>query len=309
MSCLFLDLPAELQLHTLSFLSLENLLKVKKTCRSLHRLITQEETQLAHQLQLRAVARLQDSANYHFNDWGSISFVEALNRWVNHRGIHSDGTSHNYSMRNFAQTWSNAHTKIRPRDPEVSLTPPEVLTIRQTVRSLADAADVLVKVHVQYHEPDYENIHEWENGLFAGLEPAPKRYFEIEGFVNEMQMVASELHVDDDQLRQMYLDLRFTPSGRLEAKVHPYLDCVSEVQPRYLVTHLLTSTSAGFGGFCHSREINEAFGVPQLPRNGVFAYHTKSEWAQSAVHRAMDEGPNTLMPLEKAAVMEDILIY
>lgn len=301
------ELPAELKLQILELLRLKDILTLKKTCRGLNELISQEKVQISNQIQLREIARLQDFV-YQFSEaWAHTSFLEALNRWVGHRGIHSDGTSHNYSMRVFAETWYKANFKPSPDHAEPS--PAEVLDIRQTVRNLADAADKMVKVHVQYHVPGYENIHEWENGLFAGLEPAPKPYFEVQGFVAEVRKVSRTLDLDDNQIRQMFWDLRYTPSGRLEAKVHPFLESAQTIRPPHVVTRPSMGVEPSMDGFCSTKELTAVLGVPALPSTGMFAYYTRSGQASVIVLHAVKEGKQQLRPFDVAAAMESLFIY
>ena len=83
-----LTLPTELQLQIIDKLDAKTTQRMTAVCRSTKALIDQHKETLARNIAKREYARLQSVIDYH--DYSELPLIEALSRWVAHKGMWID---------------------------------------------------------------------------------------------------------------------------------------------------------------------------------------------------------------------------
>ncbi|TKA29189.1 hypothetical protein B0A50_03699 [Salinomyces thailandicus] len=290
------SLPVEIVADILSHLSAREVQRSRQLSHHFRDLVDHVDNirPVAQLIQRRALARLRDLIAQTYIFPAEISFPEALRCWLTTRGIPRTPQDRVTDLWTFAEIW---HSQ-RGRRSHVDEQAPWLLLYKTQ-----SAAAAMLEVHLRQFHPELYN--ERELGGRLTMRSAVRLEFQSKFGPEVKRCYDWNNAMVDDWWRELHAH-KAEGGYFAHARVWPGGRGVSIAPAWPLNSIAIMPHASQVDAICGSSELVQLLGVPPVPRR--IGYYAENVWAWEQVREAVKEGKE-MMPLVKAAVLEDLGIY
>ncbi len=266
-------MPVEIKLNIIGHLDAKSVQRTRRVCTELKSFFDIHKDSLAQTVNDKNIARLQAFIQYH--DYKDVSLLDAVSRWVAHRGLWLEGSKRDLSIVHFCEHFCVAKQN--------QLHGTHISNVE--VQSLVE---FLLLTHLNQHE-----------GYFVPR--SGDDYPQIDLLLQNGLWSASHEQLTLEMQQEVLAD-----QFRFSTALHQYVNTYHASNTH----HQLTPKVNSGGGLTMGRiqsNLHEDLDVPQLAYS--FAYYVDGPIAEQRVRAMIASGDNkNTRSLRRAAVLGDLFI-